>query len=217
MKGLLLSVSLLFITCCTVNTPNPCCDAPPVAEGQKTWRLTDGNGHGTAFPIICTPNPEKGWDVLMLTAKHVTKDVDHKYHATQDDSDYRLTGGTIISTHLTYDVAMVSFWSEFYVPVIQLSTEDMRIGERVYTAGYQAGDFWITEGLVSSRSRITAPIAPGASGGPVLLPDGRAIAITVQIGTIYSDSGRYQLVFHMVLCIAIADIAPWIREMALNR
>jgi len=211
-KVLLLTVSILFVACWSVDVTN-CCPKTPVVAASRTWLLEGPNlVFGTSFPISCKPGEDDGWNVIMLTARHVTKNTQAKYKATQEDINFTLKGGIVISVHVKYDASLVLFKSEEYIPIIQLTSEIMRVGEPVFTAGYQGGDFWITQGLASSRNRVSAPISPGSSGGPVLLPDGRAIAITTQIGTTWAPFGSSQLIPHKVLCVAIADIAPWLRE-----
>jgi S1-C subfamily serine protease len=73
------------------------------------------------------------------------------------------------------------------LPHLEVSTEEVRIGDRIATVGSPEGlSNTVSDGLVSAiRSvgeeqlfQITAPISPGSSGGPVFNLKGQVVAIT---------------------------------------
>ncbi len=73
-------------------------------------------------------------------------------------------------------------------PAIPISTEPVRIGQRVYVIGTPQGlPATFSDGIVSALRQhsgydlvqITAPISPGSSGGPVLNAQGQLIGVAV--------------------------------------
>ena len=74
-------------------------------------------------------------------------------------------------------------------PAIPISTEAVRVGQRIYVIGTPQGlPATFSDGLVSSvrtgegvsRIQITAPISPGSSGGPVLNAKGQLVGVAVE-------------------------------------
>lgn len=129
---------------------------------------------------------------FVMTADHVT-DMD-------EISRYRLDGE---AATVTSRAAMVSPIGEVYsrdgredmaafscdldIKPLPLAEESPAVGEAIFTLGHPSGvEFTLTSGIVSSyqfdgssRMQITAPAAPGSSGGPVLNQWGEVVGMVV--------------------------------------
>jgi len=101
---------------------------------------------------------------------------------------------------------------------INISRQRPMVGSQVYTIGHPMGVYYsVNEGIVSTYTQkaylgmntelmmISAPAAPGNSGGPAINKFGELIGIVV--GVIYTQTNRELIFFnHMVLTIQLKDI-----------
>ena len=100
----------------------------------------------------------------------------HAYDQAQDIAIFQVGRKASLGSEATKDL-----------PYLSLSSEDVRIGDRITAVGSPEGlSNSVSDGLVSGiRSedaerfiQITAPISPGSSGGPVFNLNGEVVAIT---------------------------------------
>ena len=188
-----------------------CCAPPgptrhPTTEAVRVWKLVaPTGGFGSAFPIRCEPRAGGGWTVHMLTARHVVQDArGASLGALRPGAP--LLAFLAVRTNPDQDAAIVSFRSPVWIRPHELERRPLKTGARVWHSGYQLGDLAITDGYVTGENRITAPSAPGASGGPVFDESGRVVAYVVSV----AGSSRTGPVFHLVRVVPIIAIADWL-------
>ena len=110
---------------------------------------------------------------------------DEVYGESGEDN-YRFTAD-VVYVNPTYDLALLRTEPEDALVPVDMSDEEIMIGEAVYVIGNSKGEgLCITEGIVSDLHRqvggreyilITAPVAQGNSGGPVFNAEGKLIGI----------------------------------------
>jgi hypothetical protein len=132
-------------------------------------------------------------EYLIATSRHVIDGEDWK---TADpkvgemvlfDRDGGSARASVVGRHKSLDLALLAVsrserGSDFALPILDFSK--VPEGERVMTFGHPEGLFFsLGDGLVSRKDskegllQITAPVSPGASGGPVYDLRGRLIGI----------------------------------------
>jgi S1-C subfamily serine protease len=125
------------------------------------------------------------------------------YHVIKDSS--QITASSIYKTDEEYickvsatnkdnDLAIVEIQGTTGIP-LEISLQDMEIGERVYAIGNPEGmGGTFSEGLISSLRNFrgftnsviqhTAPMSQGSSGGPLLNSSGEVVGINSAIGKV---------------------------------
>ena len=110
---------------------------------------------------------------------------DEVYGESGEDN-YRFTAD-VVYVNPTYDLALLKTEPEDSLVPVDMSDEEIMIGEAVYVIGNSKGEgLCLTEGIISDLHRqvggrdyilITAPVAQGNSGGPVFNAEGKLIGI----------------------------------------
>lgn len=205
---------MALLPSCFIVTSPPGLDGP-AAQAAQVWQLiAPGGTFGTCFPIKCEPSKKGGWTVIFLTARHVVIDKTsgepfENFHVIDISKRHSLLVSAL-RIHPSQDVATVAGHSRHWVRPLQLSTDSLRLGDPVWLAGFQQGELTYTFGCASRRDMVTAPTAPGGSGSPVLLRDGRAIAVVSAIKTFRGPDGGTYIVFHMVRVIPLENLVSWL-------
>ena len=171
--------------------------APP----PEVWFLDTGAGRGTAFPVECTLRPDGRFDVVFMTAAHVTKGA--KFYVIHQGPD--TLAGDLKARHPSLDAALLTFVSHHEVEPFPIATEELQLGDPVSCPSYQGSTHhWTTHGYASARDRVTAPVIPGASGAPVLNASGEVVGIVSR--GVRMD---HRLVPHLVWIVPLADLSGW--------
>lgn len=130
-------------------------------------------------------------DGLVVTNHHVIKGAYYATVTTTDGTQYFVEG--IAADDETADLALLKVKAK-ELPFLALSEGGLpKIGTKVYAIGNPQGlTNTLSEGLISGHRevgqdelgdpilalQITAPISPGSSGGPLLLPSGKVAGVT---------------------------------------
>lgn len=126
----------------------------------------------------------------VATNYHVIEGAEVAYvESVANDTTYTLEEVTVINEK--HDLAIIKISSTEH-PVLDLgNSDDIHIGETIYTIGNPKGlQGTVSRGIISSirdfgdrgeRIQIDAPISPGNSGGPVLNEKGKVIGVSVSV------------------------------------
>ena len=141
----------------------------------------------------------------LITNHHVIKNASHAKVKTANGEVYDVRG--IIAKNPTVDLVKLAVdVKDKYVPVLEFCRELPAWEDTTIVLGHPRGQkLSLSKGTVRAgtadgriseqcvRFEISAPAAPGSSGGPVLSPDGEVIGVVVggRVPTSYeySDSG----------------------------
>lgn len=154
-----------------------------ISPAVVTLRVYDASGEaaglGSGFLIA---------NGRVITNAHV---VEGSSRVEVVDAENRLMGvvayAEVLST--SADLAVLPAVSNFST-TLRLADQEPAVGTRIFVFGSPQGfRNTISDGLVSGyrdfgrsrRMQITAPIAPGSSGGPVIDGDGQVVGISVSI------------------------------------
>jgi serine protease Do len=147
-------------------------------------------GNGTGFLISA--------DGFVVTNDHVVE-ADPTVAVLADGSERKILG--LLATDKDADVAIIRIEGSGYSPLPLGDTSKVAVGARVVVVGNPMGlDQTLSEGVVSALLpkglgkdmhadsmakaplvQITAPIAPGSSGSPVLTRDGMVIGVAQSV------------------------------------
>lgn len=193
MRSLLASLSLLLaLTACTVScaarvTPHdvPTMSDPAVA---KLIIVEDGEEAGTCtvFKVgdnlamtagHCCADSEEDPILKLLGAE--TKKVARTFHA---QGPHAVDGAEFTIAHVDEEHDVCTLKGPLKGPSLRLALHDPALGEHVWTAGYPKGIFLISSGHWSGRDTDGEGLASlsvwgGASGSPVMDPDGNVVGI----------------------------------------
>ena len=178
----------------------------PADELSRVWRLEAPHSFGTGFPVAY--NDSKA---TFLVAGHIVES-DASYRAQHQDGR-TLENGRLQSRHPELDAALLVFDSPSPVAVLQISKNDLRPGERVYSAGAQGPQapntarIWITTGLASDRDRVSVRTYSGGSGSPVMRADGLVCGLSVAVGV-----SRGRLITHQNVLVPMSDLREWLAQ-----
>ena len=135
-------------------------------------------GSGSGFFI--TP------DGIAVTNMHVIQHLDSATVTTADGKTYPVEG--VLAMHTKADIAVIKVKGSNFEHLEIGDESALRIAQRIYCIGSPGGlGITITDGLISSLSKkigghdyiqISAPIAPGSSGGAMLNEYGQAVGVT---------------------------------------
>ena len=145
----------------------------------ETKILSDSDyGSGSGFFI----SP----DGIAVTNMHVIMDMSSANVTTTDGAKFPVEG--VLALNTAADLAIIKIRGNGYHYLDVGDPAKLRTAQRIYCIGSPYGfDNTITDGLVSNLSRkfdgysyiqISAPLAPGSSGGALLNEYGQAVGIT---------------------------------------
>jgi S1-C subfamily serine protease len=162
-----------------------------VSRDSKSMKPTKAtlalSGFGTGVLVFAGKN-----DYLLATSRHVIDGEDWQHSAPYagDAMLWDRMGGfshaQIVGRHKLLDLMLLRIpraagKSEFAQPVLDFA--NIAAGERIMVFGHPEGLFFsLSDGLVSRKDptgqfQITAPVSPGASGGPVYDLHGQLLGI----------------------------------------
>jgi S1-C subfamily serine protease len=168
---------------------------PPNAPEVKVARYS-----ATGFMI--SPNG------YVVTNYHVVKEADSVYIESMQDSVYRYKVKVIYKDQAV-DLALLKIEDMGFVPPkrlpFALSTREADLAQPVYTLGYPGDDLVYNDGSISSHRgfdgdtsayRISIPVNPGNSGGPLLDESGNLIGVisgknSAAEGTSFAVKSKY--------------------------
>lgn len=154
----------------------------------------------------------------IITNYHVVKEADSVYIESVQDTIHRYKVRVIYREPAT-DLALLKIEDNSFTPLkrlpFALSTKEADLAEPVYTLGYPTDDLVYNDGSISSHRgfegdtsayRISIPVNPGNSGGPLLDESGNLIGVisgknTAAEGTAFAVKAKY-------LMKMIEEIAP---------
>jgi S1-C subfamily serine protease len=126
---------------------------------------------------------------ILVTNRHVLAGADHVELATWDGHSQHVEFAFVASAG---DIALIR--SESPLPQVATLGADVRSGDEVSVVGYpHGGPLTISEGVIVDETdgsrfeipgpvlRMTATVAPGNSGGPVLDKKGHVVAVVFAI------------------------------------
>jgi S1-C subfamily serine protease len=183
-------------------------------------------GTGSCYPIR-TFESEKGFIVFFLTANHVITGQQNTIFLYKHPERYISQKATIVlksvvllDTSVALDAALLMVKTDTYVRPMKLNSHPPRFLQRVLAVGCPIGHPpFVTEGLISRTSgnhregprwALSAPIAPGNSGGPVVdAKTGEVVGTSVSIWGYGGEYGDAQLVLHYHNMVPMSAIKPW--------
>jgi hypothetical protein len=128
---------------------------------------------------------------VVVTNLHVVGSQERITIATVDRAMYRV--GAILGFDADADLALLAVDGKLDLPALPLGDSDqVAQGETIYAFGAPAGlDFTLSTGMLSAIRRsgastilqMSAPIAPGSSGGPALNDRGEVIGVVTAMHT----------------------------------
>ena len=169
---------------------------------------------GTVFPIYSKEIDPESYVVYFITAAHVVRGVTptkiefysmpNKNWEISNSVTLVLGNVETVYVHHTIDVALIKAKSKVIIPIIDLTVEDPKFLEEVVAVGCPFGEpLHISHGrlvrpsLGSQMWLLTAPVAPGNSGGPIIsLKTGKVVGITSRVYTI-SNGYSVSYIGHM--------------------
>lgn len=188
-----------------------CTSTDPVRQAmQSAHCVWSAYNYGTAFPVAATQNEDGTWSVLMLTPSHVATLGIDSFEVLLPDLE--LVGSAkVLSTHPTADAALLlaTMIERPFIP--QLCFDDLRLGERVYHSGFGGGSRdqrWVSQGVASSRNRVTTYIAPGDSGSPIIDELGRVVGFATRVGRMPDG----HLILGHTYIVPLSDVEAWLKE-----
>lgn len=198
---------VLSTACCT---PDYSGDAP--REVSQVWRVNVGDGsHGTGFAVKCTQKPNGRYQVLVLTAKHVSSHTEGLSATLRTEYLFR---GREVAHHPTRDVCLIEFESTKPVKTLSLRPETTYAGEKLWVAGYGGDSFWVNSGYASAVDRASVPVFSGDSGSPLLDREGLVVGLVTHIRC-YSVPWSLEphLVHHHCLFVPTASLIEWLQPL----
>lgn len=210
MRATMSIAALLLVSCTTIVHRDP--DSAPTAQARLVWAVESSVSRGSAVPFRTTMRLDGGFDVWLLTARHMACDENQKPWPSlalhHPPTGLRLLA-RVHSTHVLHDVAVIRARSRQWVRPMQLCLGPTRAGDVVWAVGFPGGQFSISRGVASSETRATAPIAPGSSGGALMRGDGRVVAITTSVRTLLRG-GMVHYLWHDVGVVPIRALLGWL-------
>jgi serine protease Do len=153
-------------------------------EGRESRFARRAQGIGTGFFI--------SEDGLVLTAYHVTQGANFLSAVTADERRYPLD---MVGFDAALDLALLRARARETLPFLRLADEAPSVGDVIVAIGNSRGDFLAPRSGVVTRlmvdpslalfapgtTELTAALAPGDSGGPVLNEDGVVVGVVSYI------------------------------------
>ncbi len=194
MRALLVPTTALLLFACAASQAAP--PRAPAAKPPPARSLTPADIAARAFPSVVTIRTEEslgtgfvvrpdGW---IATNLHVIVGGGHVKVTLRDSRELDVT--EVISASAEHDLALVHVPAHG-LPTLAIGDSDaMRPGDPVVAIGNPMGlEDTVSNGLVSARRKVdeaedgfevlqvSAPIAPGSSGGPLFNDRGEVIGI----------------------------------------
>ena len=181
---------------------------------------------GTCYPIT-TFESKKGFIVFFLTANHVVRGnkntiflYKHPERYINQYATIILKDVVVIDTSVALDSALLMVKSDVYIRPMKMSPYAPKFLQRVLSVGCPVGHPpFVSEGIVSRTSNtsqegprwcLSAPIAPGNSGGPVVdAKTGNVVGTAVSIWAFSSNWGTDELLYHFNNMVPMCNIKPW--------
>lgn len=164
-------------------------------------------GSGTGSVIGCEQVSRGVFELTIITADHVANQDNPRVEFGAE----RFPALAVVS-HPTRDVALIKVRTTFRMPTLQISTEALKVGDRVYGIGYGGSmGLWLTEGLICAEDRASISVCPGDSGGAVCDSMGRLIGVIEaleRVGTSWFPGA--ETVHHHAMFVPVASIAEWV-------
>jgi V8-like Glu-specific endopeptidase len=138
------------------------------------------DGFGTGFVVR-----EDGWIVTNL---HVVASSDRAVVALPDKTVYPVV--EVVNASASHDLIVLRIDAKKLPPLELANAEDVRPGDPVVAIGHPLGlEDTVSNGLLSAVRKVddlvvlqvSAPIAPGSSGGPIFNEEGRVIGVATAI------------------------------------
>ena len=187
---------------------------------DTVWRIRlemFGEGSGIAvanyLQINGSDHTKTRFRVLILTANHVAavaEQLPFEIEITAEFNGTILRNGRVVSIHPNEDAALLEFFSENPVMIVQMTNRVPDLLEDLYSVGYSGrqGERWISKGLYCGEFRTTSQAAPGDSGGAVFDKQGKLVGVMITL-----DKYRnHQWVFHHLTYSALPNLSEWLAE-----
>jgi len=142
---------------------------------------------GLFFDIqVDDPASAVGSEVVIMTNQH------YREYMARDDNLVNYHATTVVAIDQEHDVALLRLPGNITTSnYLRIESDDLIVGERVYTMAMPASQPWIlTQGIISALHPVNvnsgnilhqATIAPGASGSPLINNYGEVIGVDVGI------------------------------------
>jgi hypothetical protein len=199
MRALLVPMTALLLFACSASQAAPPRPSPPRAPAPPR-ALTPADIAARAFPAVVTIRTEQslgtgfvvradGW---IATNLHVIVGGPHVKVTLRDARELDVT--EVLAASAEHDLALVRVQARG-LPTLAIGDSDaMRPGDPVVAIGNPMGlEDTVSNGLVSARRKVddsddgfevlqvSAPIAPGSSGGPLFNDHGEVIGIATAV------------------------------------
>jgi S1-C subfamily serine protease len=194
---------------------------------RRVVQVMNGDRGGAGVILKSVQMPDGAYRTYILTASHIVGDAKEVQVI-----DFHYMSKLYVASKTTYEARVVEVASAIDIALVEIRSDcslgrssqlvdynglhDVSLCDHIYTIGTPTLEPpSLTEGRLALISgpllRITSPIAPGNSGGPVFLKDGRILGIITAIKGIYGSDGQRVMVFHMAVATAAPSIALWLK------
>lgn len=154
---------------------------PPEAVIQSAlavWRVDSPISEATAFPVSASRLQDGRWRLLFLTAGHIAPPFDLYFGAFK-------VAPVSVHRHKERDLSVTVVYLDADLPLpplVPLARTAPRFGDALWAVGFMLDSEAIrmTYGFAGSQpGTMSAAVAFGASGGPILNARGEAVGLTV--------------------------------------
>lgn len=170
----------------------------------NAWLLSNEMGCGSGVPVSCKPIGDGIYEVLFLSALHVTSTSVEFEVSNRDNTQVFL--GLPHSSHPTLDLATLVCYSSVPIDTVDISLSVPAYGDQLFATGYAACQGpWTTIGYASTPGKASFGAFGGCSGGPVMNKEGQLVGVIEAV----LGNGFHSVTFASFY-VPLSDATDWL-------